>query len=157
MERKLHCGNWKKSSELERLCLLVWYSPERYFFPLLFLCYSLLYWGYKPSLFVFLADLLMCESVNVSSCWQVNTFPQNFAEHKHPKAVYLIINEFWYSAQNMAAFLKWSQQFSIQRWWGWIEVSNVQNPLRAMNEYKSTIFIVTNYCWNFAVPRWNSQ
>lgn len=47
------------------------------------------------------------------------------------------------------------QQFSIQSWWGWIEVSSAKNLLSAVSDCKSTIFRITNNCWNFAVPEWS--
>lgn len=116
--KKVTLWELEKASELERLCLLVWwYSPERFFFfSLLFLCQFLLYWGYKPTLFVFLSGLPTW-SVNMSSCWQVNTFLQNLTEHKHPKAVYLIHQLMNFHVQHKTWLLfSGGQQFSIQSW-----------------------------------------
>lgn len=62
--KKISVCKLKKGSELEKIYLLAWYSPVRYFFSFLHHNF-LIHWGYKPTLFVYLSDFPRCKSVNV--------------------------------------------------------------------------------------------
>lgn len=135
MERKFHCGNWKKVLNWrDCACLSGTVQKDFFFFSSFFSAVSSSTEDVnKPCLPFWFTNVWVCKHVLVLTNKYVSA---KFYRAQASKGCisHLLMN---FDIQHKPWLLfSNGQQFSIQICWQWIEVSRAQNSLSAVNEYK---------------------